>query len=79
MDQRAGFEGFLAFFKVPLKKWAIVFTKAGEKVVTGFVTLMRSQGPKMGIAVDMPILSALPNDVRDQLFNVDICAAVAVF
>jgi hypothetical protein len=41
-----------------------VFTKAGEKVVTGFVTLMRSQGPKMGIAVDMPIFSALPNDVR---------------
>jgi hypothetical protein len=51
------------FFKVPLKKWHIVYTKPGEKVVAGFVNLAQSQGPKMGIRVEMPTMTALPNDV----------------
>jgi hypothetical protein len=64
----------MLLFLVDMKKWHVVYTKPGEKVVAGFVKLMQSQGPRIGMKVDMPTLSALPNDVSTQLANFPIVA-----
>lgn len=71
------------FLTVAIKKWHVVYTKAGEKVVAGFVNLAKSQGARLGIQVEQPTMSALPNDVSGDVnrgtINPSICGYIFMF
>jgi aubergine-like protein len=56
---------------VHIKNWHVVTNDRNEKVVEGFIKLMKTLAPKMGINVGNPTFSVLKND-RSETFVQDI-------
>jgi len=60
---------------VPLDNWHVVCTAKNKEVVHGFIKLVKSNGPKMGISVNEPSLTILPND-RTESYTKDLHAKI---
>jgi len=60
---------------VHLKCWHVVTTDRNQKLAEGFISLMKTLAPRMGMQVGQPTLSILKND-RSETFVQDIRANI---